>query len=140
MADYPLSEGAFVPGGRWLDHTVHTFVLDADGVTASFVLSRVTPPEGVAHKEYAASELHRMSHTLKDYALVHRGAIEIDGTVTDLIESRWTSAHGPVDQLLAYLPAGGRLLLMTGTSPAPIPPGVRQQILMMMASFRAARA
>ena len=94
----------------------------------------------MAIADYAAGELHRMSHALKDYALLHRGGIEIDGEVTELVESRWTSAHGPVDQILAYLAVDKRLVILTGTSPAPIPPAIRQQMLQMMTSFQRARA
>ena len=61
---------------------------------------------------------------------------QIAGQVTELIELGWAAKQGRVDQLLAYLPVNGRLVVLTGSSPAPIPPAIRQQILTMMMSFK----
>lgn len=138
LALYPLPEGTIDRTENWDDHTINTFVLDRDGVTASFVISRAALPQGQTMKEYSASELHRMSHALPGYALTHRGRIQIADQVTELIELGWSSKQGRVDQLLAYLPVNGRLVVLTGSSPAPIAPALRQQILEMIMSFEPA--
>lgn len=135
---YPLPEGTIRRPASWGDHTINTFILDQDGVTGSFVVSRAALPEAQTMKDYTASELHRMSHALPGYALTHRGRIQIADRVTELIELGWTSKQGRIDQLLAYLPVNGRLVVLTGSSPAPIAPALRQQILDMMMSFEPA--
>ena len=136
MAVYPIPEGKLGRHDDWADHTINTFVLDRDGVTASFVVSRADLPESMSMKDYSASELHRMSHALPGYALTHRGRIQIADQVTELIELGWAAKQGRVDQLLAYLPVNGRLVVLTGSSPAPITPAIRQQVLDMMMSFQ----
>ena len=138
MALYPLPEGVLGRHDGWADHTINTFVLDRDGVTASFVVSRAAMPDNVTMKDYSASELHRMSHALPGYALTHRSRIQIADQVTELIELGWMSKQGRIDQLLAYLPVNGRLMVLAGSSPAPIAPAIRQQILDMMMSFKPA--
>ena len=135
MALYPLPEGVLARNDAWADHTVNTFVLDRDGVTASFVVSRAAMPDSVTMKDYSAGELHRMSHALPGYVLIHRSRIQIADQVTELIELGWMSKQGRIDQLLAYLPVNGRLVVLAGSSPAPIAPAIRQQILDMMMSF-----
>lgn len=107
----------------------------ADGVTASSVISRTRPPKDVDAKLFAPAEIHRMTHVLRDFTVVHRSGIQIGGQVADLMESRWSSANGPADQLFTYLTVGDRIVVLTGTSPMPILPRVRQQILHMMTSF-----
>ena len=120
----------------WADHTINTFILDSGGITASFVVSRANAPRGVSQQDFAASELHRLSHALPGYKLVHRSGIEIAGRVTTLVEASWTTKQGPVNQLLAYFPLEERLLVLAGTSPAPMAADIRRRILDMMMSFR----
>lgn len=134
-AAYSLPEGVIHRPAAWADHTVNTFVLDSGGQTASFVMSRATPPAGVTLGDFVAAELHRMSHSLPDYVLTWRGGIEIAGQVTDLLDLRWTARNGPVAQLLTFLPIKNRMLIMAGTCPAPMPAGIRTQILSMMTGF-----
>ncbi len=134
---YPVSGYAFIPPAGWTDRSIHSFVLDEGGTTASLTVTHASIPDGAAPRDFVDQELHRLAHGLPDFKLVDRRDMVLDAGATELVECRWRTQHGTVDQLMAYLPEPGGLVVFTGAAPAPMPSSVRGRILAAMASARA---
>lgn len=136
---YPVSGYEFTPPEGWADRSIHTFVLDEAGGTASVTITRATIPDGAAPRDFVDRELERLAHGLPDFKLVDRRDMMLEAGATELVECRWRTQHGTVDQLMAYLPEPGGLVVFTGAAPAPMPASIRSRILGAMASARPRR-
>ena len=131
---YPLPGYDFVPPPGWTDRSIHTFVLDDGTATASLTVTRAAVPDGVAARDFARTELDRLSHALPDFELLDRRDMVTGSGTTELVACRWRTQHGTVDQLMAYLPEPGGLVVFTGAAPAPMPGSIRSRILEAIAS------
>ena len=134
---YALPGYDFIPPAGWADRSIHTFVLDDGGSTASLTVTRAAVPPGVTPAAYAEAEIERLSHSLPDFAVTDRRPMAIEQGTTELVDCRWRTEHGTVDQLIACLPIEGGLLVFTGAAPAPMPGSIRNRILGAIASAQA---
>lgn len=133
---YPLPGYDFAPPSGWIDRSIHTFVLDDGTGTASLTVTRAAVPDGVTARDFARAELDRLSHALPEFELLDRRDMVTASGTTELVECRWRTQHGTVDQLMATLPAPGGLMVFTGAAPAPMPGSIRSRILGAIASAR----
>ncbi len=131
---YALPGYDFVPPAGWVDRSIHTFVLDDGNSTASLTVTRALVPAGVTPAAFVEGEIERLSHSLPDFAVSDRRAMAIEQGTTELVECRWRTEHGTVDQLIACLPIEGGLLVFTGAAPAPMPGSIRNRLLGAIAS------
>jgi hypothetical protein len=136
---YRINEGTLpldVPG-TWEDHTIHVLRLPGDGqATASLVISRETLPVGMEVADYTQAELARLAQTLPGFELHRRIAIQWPDMRGEALLTRWRSADGLMDQILACRRSHGRrLLIFTATHPTPFPGPVFDVLLGAITGF-----
>lgn len=135
-ASYFVPGYDFLPPEGWIDRSIHTFVLDDGTATASLTVTRSAVPDGVQLRDFAGSELEKLSHALPDFKLIDRRDMVVASGAPELVECQCRTQHSTVDQLIAYLPDADGLVVFIGASPAPMPASIRSHILAAMASAR----
>lgn len=130
-----MNEGVLELPDGWHDETVNVFVHPEDGC-GSLVVTRGRLSAGEAVESYVKTQLDRMKRSLRGFELLDRRPIQMIGMLGGMLHSRWTSDGGPVEQLMVHVPTGSSgLLVLTGTSPAPMSARVRQALLASIMTF-----
>lgn len=137
---YRLNEGTLplaVPED-WEDHTINVLRVPGHGhAVTSLVVTRENLPLGKTLAAYVQDQMQRLKRELPGFQVTATIPIVYPDQRCEAICTRWKSPEGPMEQVLCCVQVDTRrLVIFTGTNPAPMPEPMRRQILGIIAGFR----
>lgn len=137
---YRLNEGTLplaVPED-WEDHTINVLRVPGHGhAVTSLVVTRENLPLGKTIGAYVQDQMQRLKRELPGFQVIATIPILYPDQRCEAFSARWKSPDGPMEQVLCCVAIDGRrMVIFTGTNPAPMPEAMRRQILGIIAGFR----
>ncbi|MBD2797163.1 DUF1795 domain-containing protein [Xenorhabdus sp. 18] len=136
LSPFHFNQGTIMLPTSWQDASILVLNSPDEKSGTSFTISRDSLPWGLAFNQFAAREMAAIGKQLKDYEAIAHEAGELNGFETETFEFRWCAPNGAVHQLMMMLNAPKEVLIFTGTCQGEMTSAQREQMQVMMATFR----
>jgi hypothetical protein len=112
-----IGEGQLDIPEQWHNHSVHIFTAKGPGTPGlSVTVNREPLPFQTTLDEYVEEQSAKLAKQLKDFALLDRGQLEVDGHPAHQLEFTWRADDsGPIHQVLLCVAHGPTALSLTAS-------------------------
>jgi hypothetical protein len=112
-----IGEGQLDIPEQWHNHSVHIFTAKGPGTPGlSVTVNREPLPFQTTLDEYVAQQSAKLAKQLKDFALLDRVQLEVDGHPAHQLEFTWRADDaGPIHQVLLCVAHGPTALSLTAS-------------------------
>ncbi|MBK4217702.1 DUF1795 domain-containing protein [Paracoccus caeni] len=113
---YRINEGFIDLPPTWHDRTINVVASSMAGSGASLTITRDDVPWGMDFVEYVKDQEAQAAKALKNFEVIDRRELQINGAAAYEIESTWVAKQGPIHQIITTVQMGQRALILTAST------------------------
>ncbi|MBC9246832.1 DUF1795 domain-containing protein [Paracoccus sp. 11-3] len=112
---YRINEGSIDLPNDWQDRSINVIGSNISGPGITMTITRDDIPWGMAFAEYVDDQARQAAQALKDFKVVERRELTVNGHEAVEVECRWVAKQGPIHQIITTVQSGQRALVLTAS-------------------------
>lgn len=112
---YRINEGSIDLPNDWQDRSINVIGSNISGPGITMTITRDDIPWGMAFIEYVDDQARQAAQALKDFKVVERRKLTVNGHDAVEVECRWVAKQGPIHQIITTVQNGQRALVLTAS-------------------------
>lgn len=112
---YRINEGSIDLPNDWQDRSINVIGSNISGPGITMTITRDDIPWGMAFIEYVDDQARQAAQALKDFKVVERRELTVNGHDAVEVECRWVAKQGPIHQIITTVQNGQRALVLTAS-------------------------
>lgn len=112
---YRINEGSIDLPNDWQDRSINVIGSNISGPGITMTITRDDIPWGMAFIEYVDDQARQAAQALKDFKVVERRELTVNGHDAIEVECRWVAKQGPIHQIITTVQNGQRALVLTAS-------------------------
>ena len=112
---YRFNEGVIDLPNDWQDRSINVIGSNVTGPGITMTITRDDIPWGMGFGEYVDDQARQAAQALKNFNIVERRELSVNGRAAIEVECRWVANQGPIHQIITTVQNGQKALVMTAS-------------------------